>query len=114
MGPFVLAWLIGEGILVYRWGKNHAPPTPGALALSSGLFAGLAVLAEYEPARPLATVSAYGVDLAVLLQVLPGGNKTQQTGWPPLPVNDPSVLLPSGGKGGTIAPEGASAASQVA
>lgn len=76
MGPLVLAWLIGEGIIVWRSAvKEHRPPVPGDMLAATGLFALLAVLAEYQPARSAATAFAYGVDLAVLLQVLPG---TQQ------------------------------------
>jgi len=41
---------------------------PGTLLASSGFFALLAVLAEYEPARPAATALAFGLDLAAFLQ----------------------------------------------
>src|SRR5215469_10043657 len=106
----VLAWLIGEGIVAYRWAKAGAPPAPGALAAASGFFVLLAVLHEYPPARTAATLTAYGIDIAALLQILPGSKTLQQTGWPPLPINDPSVLLPSGSNGaGNLLPEGANA-----
>ena len=39
-----LAWLFGEGIITWRWVKNGAPPTPGALIMSSGFFALCALL----------------------------------------------------------------------
>lgn len=111
----VLAWLIGEGIVTYRWVKAGAPPTPGTLAAASGFFALLALLHEYPPARTTATLLAFGVDLAALLQVLPGGGTVQHTGWPPELISDPTVLLPAGSAGaGNIKPEGASAASQQA
>jgi len=65
----ILAWLIGEGIIVWRSvAKEHRPPMPGTLLASSGFFALLAVLAEYEPARPAATALAFGLDLAAYLQ----------------------------------------------
>ena len=65
----ILAWLIGEGIIVWRSvAKEHRPPMPGTLLASSGFFALLAVLAEYEPARPAATALAFGLDLAAFLQ----------------------------------------------
>lgn len=68
MRGIILAWLIGEGIIVYRSvAKEHAPPVPGALLSSSGLFILLAILAEYDPARFLATSLAFGVDIAALL-----------------------------------------------
>lgn len=109
----VLAWLIGEGIVTYRWVKQGAPPTPGTLAAASGFFALLALLHEYPPARTAATLVAFGVDLAALLQVLPGGGTVQQTGWPPLPIADPTVLMPAGSAGGgKIKPEGAGATAQ--
>jgi hypothetical protein len=73
MGALILAWLIGEGIITWRAAATqHRPPVPGQLLAATGLFAGLAVAAQYPPARTVATVFAYGVDIAVLLQVLPG------------------------------------------
>ena len=103
----VLAWLAGEGIITYRWVKAGAPPTPGTLLAASGFFALLALLHEFPPARTTATLLAVGIDVAALLQVLPGSQATQVTGWPPLMINDPTVLLPAGGSNGKIAPEGA-------
>ena len=106
----VLAWLIGEGIVTWRWAKAGAPPTPGALAAASGFFVLLAIVHEYPPARAAATLTAYGIDIAALLQVLPGSKAVQKTGWPPMPINDPSVLLPAGSAGGgNLRPEGAGA-----
>lgn len=90
---FVFAWGIGEGILVYRWIKSGAPPTPGALLLPSAIFLSLAVIAEYQPARAVATAFAYAVDLAVLVQII-GKDPKQQTGWPPPAIPD-GQLLPS-------------------
>lgn len=103
----VLAWLAGEGIITWRWVKAGAPPTPGTLLAASGFFALLALLHEFPPARTTATLLAVGIDVAALLQVLPGSQATQQTGWPPLMINDPTVLLPAGGSNGKIVPEGA-------
>ena len=72
MGPFILAWLVGEGIIVYRSvARTHAPPIPGALLASSGLFALLALLAEAESARPVATALAYGFDIAAFMNLYP-------------------------------------------
>ena len=95
MGGFVLAWLAGESIVVYRWVKLKAPPPPGALLLSSGLFVGLAIIGQYEPARTTATVTAWALDLAILLQVI-GKAPQGVTGWPPPLIDDPSVILPNG------------------
>jgi hypothetical protein len=100
--PIVIAWLIGESIVGYRWARNGAPPPPGAVAAASILFLGCAVLGTYQPARTAAAAFAFGVDLAVLLNVLPGGNGGQVTNWPPdyipcghlLPVNGGGVPAP--------------------
>lgn len=100
MTGLFFAWAIGEGIIFYRWGKLGAPPTPGVLAMSSGLFLGLAVLAEYRPTRPAVTAFAFAVDLAILLQVI-GKAPSGVTGWPPAEINDPTSILPPGGAVGT-------------
>jgi hypothetical protein len=92
----VLAWLVGEGIITYRWMKAGAPPTPGTLAAASGFFVLCALLGEYPPARTTATLLAVGVDVAALLQVLGKAPATQATGWPPPMISDPNVLLPNG------------------
>ena len=69
MAGITLAWLIGEGIIIWRSvNRDHRPPMPGALLGSSALFALLALLAEYQPARTTATLIAFGVDLAAYLQ----------------------------------------------
>jgi hypothetical protein len=96
MGGLVLAWLAGESVLVWRWAKAGAPPTPGALLLSSGVFAGLALLGQAQQARTLAATLAWGYDLAIFLQVAGQGKVAQATGWPPPMITDPSVILPSG------------------
>lgn len=114
----MLAWLAGESILIWRWAKVKAPPTPGALALSSGLFVGLAVIAQYQPARATVTVTAWALDLAILLQLFEQTPQQQAatnaviTGWPPPMIDDPSVIIPSGtaskapAQTGTTAPGG--------
>lgn len=102
----VLAWLAAEGIVTWRWVKAGAPPTPGALLSVSGFFALLALLHEVPAARSTATLLAVGVDIAALLEVVGKAPVAQQTGWPPLPINDPTVLLPLGGANGKILPEG--------
>lgn len=70
MRGIILAWLIGEGIIIYRSvTQTRSPPVPGALLASSGLFVMLAILAEYDPARFLATALAFGVDIAAVLNL---------------------------------------------
>jgi hypothetical protein len=94
MGLF-FAWVIGESVVFYRWGKLGAPPTPGVLVQSSALFAGLALVSLYQPARAFATVTAFGLDLAILMQVV-GQAPTATTGWPPPAITDPTVIMPPG------------------
>ncbi len=65
----MLAWLLGETIIVTRSvSREHRPPSPGALLASSGFFALCALLAEYPPARGAATLLAFGIDLAAYLE----------------------------------------------
>lgn len=72
MGPFIMAWLVGEGIIIYRSvKKTHAPPGPGQLILSSGVFVLLALVAESERARGIATLAAWGFDIAAFLNLFP-------------------------------------------
>jgi hypothetical protein len=105
---FLFAWAIGEGIIIYRWIKNGAPPAPGALLLPSALFLSLAILAEYEPARTTATAFAYAVDLAVLVQVV-GKEPKQATGWPPPKM--PATQIWPGGKSAAPAASSSSSSS---
>jgi hypothetical protein len=84
-----LAWATGLGIVAWRSvTKQHRPPMPGQLLAVSGLFVLLAALAEYEPAVPLATTLAFGVDLAAFLQILPG---TQAGGAPKQAAGQPQT-----------------------
>lgn len=109
MGGLVIMWLTAEGIVTYRWVKAGAPPTPGSLAAVSGFFALLAVVAQYPPARAFATVTAAGINIAALLQILPGSKAQQQTGWPPPVITDGTIILPTGhSHGSTSNPSGGS------
>lgn len=70
-----LAWLAGIGILTWREVAAYRKPVPpGRLLAASGVFAGLALLAEYQPAATAATLAAWGFDLAIFLTpgVIPG------------------------------------------
>jgi hypothetical protein len=86
VGLFTLAWLIGEGIIVTRSVRvTHAPPMPGALLASSGLFALLALVAESDTLRPVAVALAFGFDLAAFMNLFPpvtggGGHPVAKTG----------------------------------
>jgi hypothetical protein len=93
MGLF-FAWAVGEGIITWRWVKAKAPPAPGALLLPTALYLSLAVLAEYRPARGVATAFAWAVNLAILMQLV-GKEPKPATGWPP-PKLLPTVIWPGG------------------
>lgn len=75
MGGLFAAWLGGEAIVIWREvHQSKHLPVPGALMGVTGLFAVLALLADVSPrARPVITLAAFGLDLAGLFQVLPGG-----------------------------------------
>ena len=78
MKGVMLAWAAGMGIIVYRSvAREHKPPVPGQMLAATGLFALLAAVAEYPPAAPAAGLFAFGVDVAVLMQVLPGTKTTK-------------------------------------
>lgn len=73
MNGLIVAWLVGEGILVYRSvKKNKRPPLPGELLAASGAFALLAVLHPWQP--QLATMLAVGVDIAAFMGLFSGPN----------------------------------------
>lgn len=98
MGLFLMFWIIGEGIIVYRQVKqNHAPPMPGALIASSGLFALLALLAEADRARTLAIMLAAGFDVAAFMNLFPAvtnpGGAKPSTG----PAPQQHTATPTGG-----------------
>lgn len=81
MPGIVSAWLVGEGIIFWRsWKQSKMFPVPGQLIAASFIFVMLAIVAESEKARSLATTMAWGFDIAALLNVLPqvatGGTNT--------------------------------------
>ena len=87
MPGLVMAWAVGEGIIVYRAIKaNHAPPMPGALLAASGLFIMLGLLSSGGPnAARLAATLGWGFDLAAFLNLFPeitGGNVTSSVPTP--------------------------------
>jgi hypothetical protein len=80
VGGLALAWAVGEGLVIWRQIKvNHAPPIPGALLATSGLFVLLALLAQAEKARFLATALAWGFDAAAFMNVFPAVTNTPKT-----------------------------------
>ena len=81
MGGLTGAWLVGTALVV--WNQVHAshkPPVPGTLLGVTGMFAVLALLADLSPAaRPAITLSAWGLDLAGVLNLWPKGLSGQVT-----------------------------------
>jgi hypothetical protein len=96
-------WIIGEGIIVYRQVKqNHAPPMPGALIASSGLFALLALLAEADRARTLAIMLAAGFDVAAFMNLWPAVTNPGGSSAKPAPsAGAPGGLTTGTGPGAT-------------
>lgn len=75
MKGFTAAWLLGEGIVGFRYiRRDKRIPVPGALAGVTVLFLALAVIADVSPAwrRPV-TLLAWGLDVAGLLNLIPAG-----------------------------------------
>jgi len=116
VGPFVLAWLAGEGIIVYRTvSKDHLPPSPGRLLASSGFFALLAIIAKMGPgAQRAATLMAFGLDIAAILQApLTNAGSTGGSGakFPAAGSAGSSAIIPDGGPNGALACQDASTGS---
>lgn len=94
MAPFVLAWLVAEGIITYRGYKQfHGPPGPGQLLYSSLLFVALGILAESPKARPIAATFAWGMVAAAFLNIASFGTpKPTGTQWPPKPAANYQII----------------------
>ena len=81
MPGLVLAWMTGLGIVGYRsWKQDQRLPVPGQLLAASGVFVLLAVLAQADRARFLASALAWGFDIAALMNVLPDAVSGPSTG----------------------------------
>jgi hypothetical protein len=78
MTSIILAWLVGEGLMIYNdVTKQKRPPLPADLLSTSGLFVLLALLGESQP--KLAATLAWGFDAAAFL-VLWENNPTALSG----------------------------------
>jgi hypothetical protein len=78
----VLAWLAGEGLIIYRSYKNdHRPPMPGQLLASSGVFAVLGLIAQVPGGTFLAGAMGWGFDIAAFMNLAPSltGGKAAPT-----------------------------------
>lgn len=66
MTSIILAWMVGEGLMIYNnVAKSHRPPFPSDLLSTSGLFILLAIMAEKWPG--LAGTLAWGFDAAAFM-----------------------------------------------
>jgi hypothetical protein len=75
VGGLAGAWAVGVGIVAWREVRSHGHmPVPAALLGVTGLFAVLSIVAKASPqARPVVTLLGWGLDVAGLLNILPGG-----------------------------------------
>lgn len=111
MGAFIMAWMVAEGIIVYRSMKRPEkgqtvaeaktvviPPSPVQLLFSSGVFVMLALLAEVPKARPLAITLAVGFDIAAYMRLFDKVSALDipRGPWPPAMAPD-TVVIPNGG-----------------
>ena len=72
MPSLVLAWLAGEGLIIYRsYKKDHRPPMPGQLLAASGVFLVLGVMAQNQKLTTLAGLLGWGFDIAAFMNVAP-------------------------------------------
>lgn len=72
---FMAAWLLGEGIVIWREvAQTHKLPIPANLLGVTGLFAALALISDIAPQSRKAMIGlAFALDLAGLLHILPAG-----------------------------------------
>jgi hypothetical protein len=120
VGPLVAAWLVGEGIVVYRYVRQQSsPPVPGALLATSGLFVMLALLAEAPRARFLAYALAWGFDTAAFVNLFVNPPQAGQKTAAGLPIPTAAQALnvansaASGAVAGTGIPPGSSAGKAI-
>lgn len=71
MGSFIMAWAVGQAIIIYRAIRDQGgPPWPGQMLAATGLFAAMAILAEAGPgARRTALLLTWGLDLAAFMNI---------------------------------------------
>lgn len=80
--PLLMAWVVGEGIIIYRSvEQKKRPPLPADLIASSGLFVLLALLGDSQP--KFAATLAWGFVGAAALNLAPtitGGTTSSTSG----------------------------------
>ena len=80
---FILAWMVGEGLMIFNDVHRHKrPPLPAELLSTSGLFVLLALLGNAAPT--LAALLAWGFDIAAFLALysLPPDKRQGTPGTP--------------------------------
>lgn len=126
MGPFLIAWLVGMGLNISHEAYSYKvlsgtgpnvkdvkdsplPPKPGRMLIASGIYVGLAVIAEAPSLRSTATLAAWGYNVAIGLQWAQEYSSEKKEGvsaggtswWSP-PTASGDVLFPNG-QGATTA-----------
>lgn len=120
MGPFLIAWLVGMGLNITHgtWdykvlaaekvkpsqtGPSALPPKPGRMLTASGIYVGLAILAEAPSLRSTATLVAWGYNIAIALRwaqeysdAKTQGISASGTAWWSPPTASDNVLFPNG------------------
>lgn len=103
MGAFAAAWIVGQGIIAFRSVRNQGgPPWPGQMMMASGMYAVLALVATGgQGAQRLATLVAWGVNIAAFIQLFPLATPSQASkGWwakVTAQCTSPAVILPGAG-----------------
>lgn len=100
MGGIFIAWLIAEGIVVYRTVKvSGGPPMPAQLLATTGLYAALSLVASNERTRFLGQAGAWGFTAAAWLALYTNPPKVHEQGHAPgKPVTaSPTVAPPATG-----------------
>lgn len=68
MSSIIAAWLVGEGLIIYRQvAVQKKPPFPADLLATSGLFVLISFLAG--PAPQFAGLLAWGFDIASFMKI---------------------------------------------
>lgn len=129
MGSFLIAWLVGMTLSIThqeyiykrvdpsmistsKTAPSPFPPKPGKLVVASGIYVGLAILAEGPNTRSLATLLAWGYNLTIGLQFAQDVAQDKQKGsvtgtirnsgfWTPPSAPD-NVVFPTGKKSPTV------------
>jgi hypothetical protein len=100
MGGLGGAWAVGMAITGWRQVRQSGHmPVPASLIAVTGLFVALGIIAEAAPATArVVTLTAWGLDLAGLLRVLPAGLFTEVQAAEKAAASPVSATSASGGQ----------------